>query len=127
LDNELFLALFITAVGMTLLFLSLGLFYGLLSLMTRVFKDHPTGSGGPPAKPKAPVKVATREPEVPEASDRLRAAVVAVALARAEAARGSEGAAPRAEGDAAGLEASRWWSLHHQRRMDCHAATRRAR
>ena len=126
-DNELFLALFITAAGMTLLFLSLGLFYGLLSLMTRLFEDQPAGSGGLFAKPQPPAEVATTEPEAPDEPDRLRAAVVAVALARAEAEQGSERTAPRAEGDAAGLEPSPWWSLHHQRRMDTHAATRRAR
>ncbi|MGD2041261.1 MAG: OadG family protein, partial [Anaerolineae bacterium] len=71
-DNELFLALFITAAGMTLLFLSLGLFYGLLSLMTRLFEDQPAGSGGLFAKPKPPAEVATTEPEAPDEPDRLR-------------------------------------------------------
>jgi hypothetical protein len=127
LDNELFLALFITAVGMTLLFLSLGLFYGLLSLMTRLFQDQPAGSSGFFAKRKLPVEVTTTEPGTPEGPDRLRAAVVAAALARAEAELGSESTAARGEGDAAGLEPSPWWSLHHQRRMDTHAATRRTR
>ena len=134
-DNELLLALFITAVGMTLLFLSLALFYGLLTLMTRLFEDRPAEAGGqapgglffrlrrPQAQPAAETPAAATAARSP---DRLRAAVAAVAIARAEAEE-VERARPQPGEDAARRETSAWWALHHQRRMDSHADTRRAR
>ena len=135
-DNELVLALFITAVGMTLLFLSLALFYGLLTLMTRLFADRPAEDGGqdsgglfsrlrrPQAQPVAETPAASAT--AGRSPDRLRAAVVAVAIARAEAEE-VERARPQPGEDAARRETSAWWALHHQRRMDSHADTRRAR
>jgi hypothetical protein len=104
-DNPLTIVLGISAAGMTLLFLALLLFYGILSFMTSLGQER----GRQKAEPEAPRAVSPGEDE--EAL-RLRAAAIAVALARA-------GAAP---GPAVDVPASQavtpWWALHHQRRLN---------
>lgn len=113
-NEPLVMALGITVVGMTLLFLTLLLFYGLLSLLTVVFKapapaggEAVSGSGGGPAG---------EEPM-------LRAAAIAVALARTEAERASLPALLPEEGE----NVSPWWVLHQQRQLTRGAGRRRNR
>jgi Na+-transporting methylmalonyl-CoA/oxaloacetate decarboxylase gamma subunit len=106
-ENSLLTALAITAIGMTLLFLALALFYGLLSLMMSIFERR--------AKPKA---LETKEPITAESGVLLRAAAVAVAMARAEAGQGDLTAPAPATGAETGREPpSPWWLLHHQRNV----------
>lgn len=107
-ENALVTALVISAIGMTLLFLSLILFYGIISLLTRVTREKPSPSG----------KVDGTEAQRDAPADRMQqAAAIAVALARA----GTEGTTgragvlvPQASGD---REVTSWWSLHHQHRL----------
>jgi hypothetical protein len=115
-------ALVIALIGMTLLFLSLIFFYGLLSLITAVIKDRPT-----PKRAQAEVRTSQGERGIrPE--EVLRAAAVAVALARAEA-EGGPGLAMRHGPSETTVESpiSPWWSLHHQRTLATNPNARRIR
>jgi hypothetical protein len=109
LDQDLIAALVISAVGITLLFLALALFYGLLVLLAAVFKGKASaGVGDPePAGPK------------PERADAmLQAAAIGVALARADAERApSRKVVPSGEVTAGSHSVSPWWALHHQRQV----------
>jgi Na+-transporting methylmalonyl-CoA/oxaloacetate decarboxylase gamma subunit len=99
-------ALAITAIGMTLLFLSLAFFYGLLSFMASTIRDRRSGIDGAAVAPPANEDQGTA----------LRAAAIAVALARAnaeESARSRE--APLEAQPLAGT--SPWWALYHQRSL----------
>ncbi len=99
-------ALVVTGVGMLALFVALALLYGLMYLMTTFIKDPPV----------ATVELTAQEP--PSApGGALRAAVIAVALARAEQEQASS--APPV-----GETPSAWRALHHQRQL---AQTPRAR
>ena len=107
-DDPLVTVLIISAIGMSLLFLSLVLFYGIISLLTAATTDRPSASLESTAGTIAPSEVPT---------DRaLRAAVVAIALARAEAEgqAGKPGSVFPASGD---RDLAPWWSLHHQHRL----------
>lgn len=113
-DNALIIALIITAIGMTLLFLALTFFYGLLSLATRLFRERerapaPTGEVG--------------EPDEPEAA--LLAAALAVSLARAEGEALPKGGADMEEHPSAWPSA--WWTLHQQRNRNLGPSAWRAR
>ena len=100
---------------MTLLFLALALFYGLLSLMTRVLQDQAS----------APASLVETEAETGAEQAMLQAAAIAVALARAEAEqRAGPLGTPAADKVAA---VSPWWALHHQRQMTSAPNTRRVR
>jgi hypothetical protein len=113
-EEPLAVALVISAIGMTLLFLSLVLFYGLLSLLTSVTQKRATSGASPEAE-------AAGEPET-----MLRAAAIAVAMARAEAEPGPSPAGSRATvGIADRGQISPWWALHHQRQMIPHPRARR--
>jgi hypothetical protein len=126
------ISLGITAIGMTLLFLALAFFYGLLSLMTSVMQDRrlppePQAAG---RRKAAQGLQAAKELESDRAAAeagpglvRRRAAAIAVALARAEAA--ATGPAPRPPAPQEAGPASAWWALHHQRRLQ--PGTRRQR
>ena len=118
-EEPLVTALFITVVGMTLLFLSLVLFYGLLTLMTAVLKDRKSEQEGEIAyEGRKEVPRDGREGAV------LKAAALAVALARAEMEK--EGDQAVDEHSAAGTDSS-WWTLHHQRRLARAPKARRMR
>jgi len=100
--------LMISAVGMSLLFLALASFYGLLWLLTSAIRERGRGPEG------------AAEERVEPAGDGalLQAAAVAVALARAEAEMtGGLTTAPAPDAAAASLPVSPWWVLHHQRRL----------
>lgn len=113
-EEPLPVALVISAIGMTLLFLSLVLFYGMLSLLTSVTQERATASASPEAEP------------VGESEIMLRAAAIAVAMARAEADAGPSPVSSRATVGIAGRgQISPWWALHHQRQMVTHPKARR--
>ena len=70
-DNPITISLVVSGVGMLILFLALAFLYGLIMLMTALIKDRPTNQ---------PTSQQTNPP-----TNHLRqAAVIAVALARAE-------------------------------------------
>jgi hypothetical protein len=76
-ENALVTALVISAIGISLLFLSLVLFYGITSLLTAVTRDRS-------ATPSGWTDVTPQQEDTPP--DRaLQAAAIAIALARAEA------------------------------------------
>ena len=108
-EDSLVTALIISAIGMTLLFLSLILFYGIISLLTAVTRDKP-------ATP--PEKTDSAEGQRGAPADRaLQAAAIAIALARAEA-EGEAGKASASVSLASGdRDVTSWWSLHHQHRL----------
>jgi Na+-transporting methylmalonyl-CoA/oxaloacetate decarboxylase gamma subunit len=111
-ENPLATSLIVSSMGLLFLFLALALLYGLMALMTAAIKDPPTARL-PPAE--APAGVPRDKGEV------LRAAAIAVALARADA-------EPRpASRPAADEGLSPWWALHHGRRLRRGSHTRRAR
>jgi hypothetical protein len=123
LDNSLLPVLIISVVGMTLLFLFLAFFYGLLALLAAVFKDKPAAGTEPITE-----KEGTGDGKGPAGLEDavLRAAAVAVALARAEAEEISMPGTQAAFEEAAdGPPVSAWWSLHHQRQITTNPATRR--
>lgn len=105
-EEPLAVALVISAIGMTLLFLSLVLFYGLLSLLTSITQERATAGASPEAEP------------VGESETVLRAAAIAVAMARAEAEARPSPAGSAGTAEIAGLgQMSPWWALHHQRQV----------
>ncbi len=111
-DDTLLSALLITAIGMSLLFLVLAFFYGLLWLLTAVAQGRPAANlqARSPAPGPEPEKEAT-----------LEAAAIAVALARARAIR--RAGPPVSPADI--TTADPWWSLHHQRQLTLNPGTRR--
>ena len=108
-DNPLTISLIISGIGMALLFAALFGLYGLMYLMTAVIKDRPAAA--------APVEEEPAEEEPDEA--KRRAAVIAVALARAERETFAPGAPPE--------EVSPWWALHLHRQLTNRIPTRSAR
>ena len=100
-------SLVVTAIGMSLLFLALLLFYGLLTLATRQRQSRP---------PAEPLEVVEEGPSHAGQEMMYQAAALAVVLARAEAEQTSSLlSAPPGQSD---LQLpSQWWSLHHQRRL----------
>ena len=116
-DQDLIAALVISAVGITLLFLALALFYGLLVLLAAIFKGHASaGVGGPES--------ASPEPETADAM--LQAAAIGVALARTDAERPpSLDLIPSGEATAGSHSVSPWWALHHQRQVTQKPSSRR--
>ena len=114
-EDSLVTVLVISAIGMSLLFLSLVLFYGIISLLTAATS----------ARAAAPEEraVGAEAPGEAPADQALRAAVVAIALARAQADRSSS-SVPPASGD---RDVTPWWSLHHQHRLADKGKPRRSR
>ena len=112
-DNPLLVALAITVAGMTLLFLALAFFYGLLSLISRALHD----GNETPGTAKAEEQAAPDEAQLPappaERELMHRAAAIAVALARAE---GEARPAPVPAG-VSGEPLSPWWSMHQGSRL----------
>ena len=113
-DNSLVTVLVISAIGMSLLFLSLVLFYGIISLLATVTRDRTTAPTGRTA--------GEEEQGVGPADRMLQAAVVAITLARAEAQGKAAGSFSQASGE---RDLTPWWSLHHQDRLAGKGKTRR--
>jgi Na+-transporting methylmalonyl-CoA/oxaloacetate decarboxylase gamma subunit len=108
-DSPLVVSLVVTGIGMLVLFLALAILYGLMLLMTTLIVE------------KAGGRMEDGECRMEDAGGmgqeagmgKWRAAVIAVALARAEQELSAVGAgAPRAEGPV-----SAWRTLHHQRQL----------
>ncbi len=98
-------ALVVTGVGMLALFVALALPYGLMYLMTTFIKDPPV----------ATVELDQETP--PAQDDALRAALIAVALARAEQETRAASVLPAASALAGDETSSAWRALHHQRQL----------
>lgn len=111
-DNPIVISLVVSGIGMLILFLSLAFLCGLMYLMTAFIKDRTheqeqeQGAGG-------------RRQEA--SSRRLQAAVIAVALARAEQEQSPVGATGAKE------TTSAWRALHHQRQLTYTRPARGAR
>ncbi len=110
-ENLFVVSLVVSGLGMLLLFLALAILYGLIYLMTTVLRD-------PSA---APVHAGSEEQTVrggKEATYRAAAIAVALACARQEPSPIGMPAASEGTGaDAQRLEASAWWTLHHDRQL----------
>ncbi|MGD2206362.1 MAG: hypothetical protein PVH17_06250 [Anaerolineae bacterium] len=105
-EHSLAVVFVISLAGMTLLFLALGFFYGLLSLLTSATQD------------RALAPEDSAEPQVSAVQDEaaLRAAAIAVALARADAEQKAGAVSTPAEA-VDGWSVSPWWALYHQQRL----------
>lgn len=110
-------SLLITAIGMTLLFLTLAFFYGLLTLITATIRDRPVEPEGTP-DPQA----STGRHGWPS----LEAAAVAVALARAQASQPDQLSALHVQAKFTGGQ-DPWWLLHHQAQLSLNPDSRRRR
>lgn len=116
-DNLLVHTLVVSALGMFLLFLALAFLYGLMYLMTTVLRDAPSAQ----AQPAVEEQQGSEDREA-----KLRAAVVAVVLARAR--REARPVAALPEGKAApSAPTSPWWALHHGRQLGLDPNARRKR
>jgi Na+-transporting methylmalonyl-CoA/oxaloacetate decarboxylase gamma subunit len=105
LENPLTTSLVLTAIGMSLLFLSLVLFYGILSLLTAITRERAR-------------EAEQQEPEEHAPQQRaLQAAAIAIALARIETAQGPGSASEAASASAGTYDMTSWWSMHHQQRL----------
>ena len=111
-DDPLTISLVVTGIGMLALFVALALLYGLMYLMTAVIKDRP--------EKEAEAEAVDRGADE-ERANRLRAAIVGVALARAER---EMSVAPAPEEKET---VSPWRAFHHHRQLMGGLAARRAR
>jgi Na+-transporting methylmalonyl-CoA/oxaloacetate decarboxylase gamma subunit len=114
-EDPLTISLFVTGVGMLMLFVALGFLYGLMYLLTEYVTDRP--------EPQAEDQPTAGERPISE-SGRRTAAVIAVALARAEQAQSSP---DTPEPSGGGRSASLWWMTHHQRQLAQNRPARRSR
>jgi Na+-transporting methylmalonyl-CoA/oxaloacetate decarboxylase gamma subunit len=114
-QDPLTISLFVSGVGMLMLFVALGFLYLLMYLLTEYVTDRPeTQAGDQPAAGQRPITE----------QGRRTAAVIAVALARAEQTRISTDAPePLGEGGPTSL----WWIAHHQRQLTQSRPARRSR
>jgi Na+-transporting methylmalonyl-CoA/oxaloacetate decarboxylase gamma subunit len=110
-DNPLIIALVVSGIGMLMLFLALTLLYGLMYLMTALIKDQPTDQLTDQPVP---------ETDLPRFDQMQRAAVIAVALARAEQDTSSIRTTETKE------TTSAWHTFHHQRQLAHNTPARRA-
>ena len=108
-ENSLATALVITAIGMTLLFLSLVLFYGIIALLTAATRE----------RARKPHGAAVAVEELGNALDSraLQAAAIAVALARAEAEQSRDAFSDVPALGSSGHDVTPWWSMYHQHRL----------
>jgi Na+-transporting methylmalonyl-CoA/oxaloacetate decarboxylase gamma subunit len=135
-DTPLVISLIVSGIGMLLLFLALAFLCGLMYLMTAFIKDRPRSA--PPSPPptlrpcsgqasggkeeatsRGAEERELRCPELVEGIQR-RAAVIAVALARAEQTLSATAVPPVEEA------ATAWQTLHRQRQLTLRPPTRRA-
>lgn len=114
-ENVLVTSLVVSGLGVLLLFLALVALYVVMYLMPSVLRE-------PSAAPKPEKPEEDRAPEVE--SVRLRAAAIAVAVARAVQETSPLGTAVEGEGSVTG-GASSWWSFHHGRQLNRNPISRR--
>lgn len=112
-DSPLTLALTVSGIGLLVLFAALAFLYGLMYAMTALIKDRPDVKREEPAP-----TVETDESAAPTAR---RAAVIAVALARAELESNPAGPLPAEVGS------SPWGQYHRRRLLDLNLRTRTGR
>ena len=111
-DSPLTLALTVSGIGLLVLFAALAFLYVLMYAMTALIKDRPS------AKQEEPAPTVETESATPAAR---RAAVIAVALARAELE--SSPAGPLS----AEVGGSPWGQYHRRRLLDLNLRTRTGR
>jgi Na+-transporting methylmalonyl-CoA/oxaloacetate decarboxylase gamma subunit len=117
-DSPLVVSLVISVIGMTLLFLTLLLFYFLIVLLGSVSGEQP-----PVGEPRVPPESGSATFE----EERLQAAVLGVSLARAETQSGPAPGRSAPRGGPSGPQrSSPWWDLHHARRLSPSARPRRS-
>jgi Na+-transporting methylmalonyl-CoA/oxaloacetate decarboxylase gamma subunit len=111
LENLFVVSLVVSGLGMLLLFIALAILYGLMYLMTILLRD-PTA---------APVHAGPEDQRVPGGKEATyRAAVIAVALARARQEPSPVDVPATGEGtgaDTRRLGVSAWWAFHHDRQL----------
>lgn len=116
-NSPLVTSLIVSGIGMLFLFLALALLCGLMYLMTAFIKDRP--------KPAPPTlgeeEYATSKGAQEWGLRQRRAAVIAVALARAEQALSAPTVPPVEEA------ATAWQMFHRQRQLTMRLRTRRTR
>ncbi len=112
-DSLLTLALAVSGIGLLLLFAALAFLYGLIYVMTALIKDRPN------AQREEPMPIMETGEGVMRAAH--RAAMIAVALARAELESKPAGPPATEIGD------SPWRQYHHQRLLNLNRRTRTGR
>ena len=122
-DNPLVISLVVTGIGMLMLFLALAVLYGLMHVMTRITNIQASPRERPEAEEQGGVEAGENGGARPEEEGAMRrkAAVIAVALARAEGELGQVGA------PGAGEPTSAWRALYHQRQLARNPRARRVR
>jgi len=111
-DSPLTLALAVSGIGLLVLFAALAFLYVLMYAMTALIKDRPSAKQEEPAP-----TVETDESASPPAR---RAAVIAVALARAELEQSPASPPPE-------TGSSSWGQYHRRRLLDLNLRTRTGR
>jgi Na+-transporting methylmalonyl-CoA/oxaloacetate decarboxylase gamma subunit len=112
-ENPLTISLAVTGIGMLMLFLALTLLYGLMVLMTRMTATR----GRIIERPEAISRDQGSRGAQEQGAMRRRAAVIGVALARAEQHTSEVGALGAEEKAASSWRLSPWRALHHQRQL----------
>lgn len=124
-DNPLAISLIVTGIGMAMLFLAVALLYGLMVLMTEVIRDRGKGNREQGTGSREQGSGIKDQGMTEEAAGmeraRWRAAVIGVALARAEQEPGAPGLLGPAETPSA------WRVLHQQRQLTLSLRPRRTR
>ncbi len=110
-DHPLTLALTVSGIGLLILFAALAVLYGLMYAMTALIKDRPSVEQEEPAQA---VETESVSPAV------RRAAVIAVALARAELEQSPASPLPE-------TGSSPWGQYHRRRLLDLNLHTRTGR
>jgi Na+-transporting methylmalonyl-CoA/oxaloacetate decarboxylase gamma subunit len=112
-NSPLTLALAVSGIGLLALFAALAFLYGLMYAMTALIKDRPSAK-----QEESALAVETDESAAPAAR---RAAVIAVALARAELESSPASPLPAEAGS------SSWGQYHRRRLLDLNLRTRTGR
>jgi len=116
-DNPVTISLVVSGIGMLMLFVALTILYGLMYLMTWATTDRTPEEG----VGEGEVEGVGEYGGVGVGVEEWRAAVIAVALARAEQEQSVVGAVE------AGEAVSAWRALHHQRQLARYVPVRRIR
>src|SRR5512143_3655498 len=112
-ESLLSFALAISGIGLLLLFAALAFLYGLIYALTTLIKDRPA------AQREEPMPIVEADEEM--ARSARQAAVIAVALARAELESRPVGSPPAEAGS------SPWRQYHHQRLLNLNRRARTGR
>lgn len=125
-DSPVVTALVITGIGVPMLFLALAMLCGLMYALTALTRER---RGEREGEGKEGYKEGGEEGYDGEAGEqdlaRQRAAIVGIALARAEA-EGGRPSRPEVKETPSPGRVSPWWTLHHQRQLGRQPHTRKA-